>query len=82
MNSTNENKHLTLAEREIILTGISNGSTKTAIARNIGERKIDDREGNQASSGKFITKIFKQLAKTIAEVGTRNTTQRIEKRRF
>lgn len=33
MSSTNENKHLTLAEREIILIGITNGSTKTAMRR-------------------------------------------------
>lgn len=31
--------HLTLDERRIILTGISNGSTKSAIAQNIGKNK-------------------------------------------
>lgn len=32
--------HLTLDERRIILTGISNGSTKSAIAQNIGKTNL------------------------------------------
>lgn len=36
---TNANTHLTLEERRIILTGITNGSTKTAIAQTIGKDK-------------------------------------------
>jgi len=39
MSKTNEFTHLTLEERRIILTGITNGSTKTAIARTIGKDK-------------------------------------------
>ena len=39
MNSTNAFTHLTLEERRIILTGITNGSTKTAIAKTIGKDK-------------------------------------------
>lgn len=39
MSNTNANSHLTLQERRIILTGITNGSTKTAIARTIGKDK-------------------------------------------
>ena len=37
MSNTNANTHLTLEERRIILTGITNGSTKTAIAQTIGK---------------------------------------------
>lgn len=37
MGERNDNTHLTLEERRIILTGITNGSTKTAIARTIGK---------------------------------------------
>ena len=36
MNHSNAFSHLTLEERRIILTGISNGSTKSAIAKTIG----------------------------------------------
>ena len=39
MNNTNTFSHLTLDERRIILTGIINGSTKTAIAQTIGKDK-------------------------------------------
>lgn len=39
MNHSNANLHLTLQERRIILTGITNGSTKTAIAQTIGKDK-------------------------------------------
>lgn len=39
MTNTNANSHLTLEERRIILTGITNGSTKTAIAQTIGKDK-------------------------------------------
>lgn len=38
-NNTNAFSHLTLVERRIILTGIINGSTKTAIAQTIGKDK-------------------------------------------
>ena len=37
MNHSNAFSHLTLEERRIILTGISNGSTKSAIAKTIGK---------------------------------------------
>lgn len=39
MRDNNSFSHLTLQERRIILTGISNGSTKTAIAQTIGKNK-------------------------------------------
>lgn len=39
MTNTNAFSHLTLEERRIILTGIINGSTKTAIAQTIGKDK-------------------------------------------
>lgn len=39
MKTPNSFTHLTLEERRIILTGITNGSTKTAIARTIGKDK-------------------------------------------
>lgn len=39
MNTHNSFSHLTLAERRIILAGITNGSTKTAIAQTIGKDK-------------------------------------------
>lgn len=39
MNNTNAFSHLTLEERRIILAGITNGSTKTAIAQTIGKDK-------------------------------------------
>lgn len=39
MTNNNSFSHLTLEERRIILTGISNGSTKTAIAQTIGKDK-------------------------------------------
>ena len=35
----NSHSHLTLDERRTILAGITNGSTKTAIAQNIGKDK-------------------------------------------
>ena len=37
--TTNKNKHLTLEERRIVLTGIKNNSTKTAIAKTLGKNK-------------------------------------------
>lgn len=37
MSCSNKNKHLTLEERIIILTGIENGSTKVAIAKTLGK---------------------------------------------
>lgn len=39
MKTPNSFSHLTLEERRIILTGITNGSTKTAIAQTIGKDK-------------------------------------------
>ena len=39
MCETNSFSHLTLEERRFILTGITNGSSKTAIAQTIGEDK-------------------------------------------
>lgn len=39
MSESNTFTHLTLEERRIILTGITNGSTKTAIAQTIGKDK-------------------------------------------
>lgn len=39
MSETNSFSHLTIEERRIILTGITNGSTKTAIAQTIGKDK-------------------------------------------
>lgn len=39
MSNSNAFSHLTLEERRIILTGIINGSTKTAIAQTIGKDK-------------------------------------------
>lgn len=39
MSDSNSFTHLTLEERRIILTGITNGSTKTAVARTIGKDK-------------------------------------------
>lgn len=39
MSDNNSFSHLTLEERRIILTGITNGSTKTAIAKTIGKDK-------------------------------------------
>lgn len=39
MRETNSFSHLTLEERRIILTGITNGSSKTAIAQTIGKDK-------------------------------------------
>ncbi len=39
MSNSNAFSHLTLEERRIILTGITNGSTKTAIAQTIGKDK-------------------------------------------
>ena len=39
MSATNSFFHLTLEDRRIILTGITNGSTKTAIAQTIGKDK-------------------------------------------
>lgn len=39
MNNSNSFFHLTLNERRIILTGITNGSSKTAIAQTIGKDK-------------------------------------------
>lgn len=39
MADSNYNSHLTLDERRIIATGITNGSTKTAIAQTLGKEK-------------------------------------------
>ena len=39
MSETNAFSHLTLEERRIILVGITNGSTKTAIVKTIGKDK-------------------------------------------
>lgn len=39
MSNSNSFSHLTLQERRIILTGITNGSTKAAIAQTIGKDK-------------------------------------------
>lgn len=39
MSTSNKSKHLTLSERKIIETGISNGSTKAAIAETLGKDK-------------------------------------------
>ena len=39
MKTQNSFSHLTLEERRIILAGITNGSTKTAIAQTIGKDK-------------------------------------------
>ncbi len=39
MRETNSFSHLTLEERRVILTGITNGSSKTAIAQTIGKDK-------------------------------------------
>ena len=39
MSTNNSFSHLTLEERRIILTGITNGSSKTAIAQTIGKDK-------------------------------------------
>lgn len=39
MSNINKNLHLTLQERQIIQTGIENGSTKVAIATTIGKDK-------------------------------------------
>lgn len=39
MSTENSNSHLTLDERRIILSGITNGSTKVAIAQTIGKDK-------------------------------------------
>lgn len=39
MAASNKNKHLTYEERVIILTGIQNNSTKSAIAKNLGKEK-------------------------------------------
>ena len=40
MNHSNAFSHLTLEERRIILAGISNGSTKSAIAKTIGKDQV------------------------------------------
>lgn len=40
MSRNNSFSHLTLEERRIILTGITNGSSKTAIAQTIGKDKL------------------------------------------
>ena len=40
MNHSNVFSHLTLEERRIILAGISNGSTKSAIAKTIGKDQV------------------------------------------
>ena len=39
MSASNSFTHLTLEERRVILTGIKNGSTKTAIAQTLGKDK-------------------------------------------
>jgi|GEM_PF-2110470 len=45
--STNKNKYFTLEERRIILTGVTNGLTKVAIAKTLGVELI---EGSAVSS--------------------------------
>ena len=40
MNHSNAFSHLTLEERRIILAGISNGSTKSAIVKTIGKDQV------------------------------------------
>ena len=40
MNHSNAFSHLTLEERRIILAGISNGSTKSAIAKTLGKDQV------------------------------------------
>ena len=40
MNHSNVFSHLTLEERRIILAGISNGSTKSAIVKTIGKDQV------------------------------------------
>ena len=47
MPETNGFTHLTLEERRIILTGITNGSTKTAIVKTIGKDKSTGKEIKQ-----------------------------------
>ena len=44
MNDNNSFSHLTLEERRIILTGITNSSTKTAIAQTISKDKTKTRK--------------------------------------
>ena len=39
MENGNKNRHLTAAERQIITAGISNGSSKAAIAETLGKEK-------------------------------------------
>lgn len=51
--SSNANSHLTLEERRIILTGITNGSTKTAIAQTIG--KDNSTIGKEIKAHRILT---------------------------
>lgn len=54
MKTPNSQSHLTLQERRIILTGITNGSTKTAIAKTIGKDKST--VGKEIKQHRFLKK--------------------------
>ena len=54
MNYSNKYSHLTLDERRIILTGITNGSTKAAIAKAIGKDKST--VGKEIKAHRFLVK--------------------------
>ncbi len=55
---TNKQKYLTLEERRIIETGITNGSTKVAIAQTLGKDK--------STIGKEI-KLHRQLVRVLVK---------------
>ena len=57
MCETNSFSHLTLEERRIILTGITNGSSKTAIAQTIGKDKST--VGKEIKLHRVLTHKFK-----------------------
>lgn len=54
MDNLNAYSHLTIDERRIILTGVTNGSTKTAIARTIGKDKST--VGKEIKAHRILTK--------------------------